>query len=133
MIGVDQSMKAKSLHWKAPVARRWKKHWLKRPNGVNQRLEDIQVATLSIIHYVPSSQVMNFYPFFFPGVFDFRSIGSKVGANVNCRERLQQFDLVGCQTSRIFVSSNFKTFVSVDDVGIPYILQEIVVDQMDED
>ena len=49
------------------------------------------------------------------------------GADPGRKERLQQFDLVGSQLSKICVSKEFETFVSVDDVGIPYILQEIPI------
>ena len=52
----------------------------------------------------------------------------KEGCNPNCKERLQQFDFIGSQTNKIFVSKDFKVFGSLDDVGIPYILSEICVD-----
>ena len=38
---------------------------------------------------------------------------------------LQLFDIRGTCVTRIFASEDFKKFVTVDDAGIVYILQEV--------
>ena len=41
------------------------------------------------------------------------------------KELLQLFDIRGTCVTRIFASNDFKKFVTVDDAGIVYILQEV--------
>ena len=41
------------------------------------------------------------------------------------KELLQLFDIRGTCVTRIFASEDFKKFVTVDDAGIVYILQEV--------
>lgn len=49
----------------------------------------------------------------------------KSGTN-KTEELLQLFDIRGSSIRRIHVSSDFKRFVTIDDAGIPYILDEIL-------
>ena len=51
---------------------------------------------------------------------------TKVG-NGKTKELLQIFDIRGTTLSKIFASDNFKTFVTIDDAGIVYILNEIEI------
>ena len=48
----------------------------------------------------------------------------KIG-HAQSKELLQLFDIRGTSVARIQASGDFKKFVSIDDAGIVYILQEI--------
>ena len=49
----------------------------------------------------------------------------KVGQDQH-QELLQVFDIRGASLSKIDASANFDKFVTVDDAGIAYVLEEIV-------
>ena len=63
------------------------------------------------------------------GAFDFKPVVVKEGSSSNSKERLQQFDFIGSQTGRLYASPDFRSFACLDDVGIPYILQEILMEE----
>ncbi len=54
----------------------------------------------------------------------------KVGPSPQNRELLQVFDIRGSSMSRIFASADFKRFVTVDDAGLAYVLEEIAPAQL---
>ena len=60
-----------------------------------------------------------FYIYFFLYIFFF-FLGEG-----QAKELLQLFDIRGTCVTRIFASEDFKKFVTVDDAGIVYILQEV--------
>lgn len=49
---------------------------------------------------------------------------SKVGKG-QTKELLQIFDIRGTSVSRIYASKNFRKFVTIDDAGLVYVLQEV--------
>ena len=49
----------------------------------------------------------------------------KVGNSSDQRELLQTFHLKGSSAARIFAGEDFKKFVTVDDAGLAYVLEEI--------
>ena len=46
------------------------------------------------------------------------------------KELLQLFDIRGTCVTRIFASRDFKKFVTIDDAGIVYILEEVSNDSI---
>ncbi len=49
----------------------------------------------------------------------------KLGSAEN-KDLLQTFDIKGNSMSRIFASADFHKFVTVDDAGLAYVLEEIM-------
>ena len=49
----------------------------------------------------------------------------KIGGSPGQRDLLQTFHLKGSSAARIFAADDFKKFVTVDDAGLAYVLEEI--------
>jgi len=50
----------------------------------------------------------------------------KLSASSTHKDLLQVFEVRGTSASKIFASADFAKFVTVDDAGLLYILEEIV-------
>jgi hypothetical protein len=49
----------------------------------------------------------------------------KVGPSSTHKELLQAFELRGSSAAKIYASAEFSKFVTIDDAGLLYILEEI--------
>jgi len=54
----------------------------------------------------------------------------KVGFSSVHKELLQVFELRGSSAARIYASQDFSKFVTIDDAGLLYILEEIQTAQL---
>ena len=54
----------------------------------------------------------------------------KVGLSPTNKELLQVFDVRGSSMAKIFACANFRRFVTVDDAGLAYVLEEIMPAQL---